>query len=126
MRKKIKVLAVILILTMLTSTAAFAADGSDSCTFTTSNGSTGVGYLTVNSSRITGRTTIPTGTGNAIVTVNYSYKKSDGTYDGGRVNNTALQTTSAIKDLPSGTSSRRGDSIHTSTNTSDKGYCTLN
>ncbi len=112
MKKKVRITILILALTMIFSTSAFAQDGSDSCTFTTNLNTTGVGYLTVNSTRITARTTLPSGTGYAAAYLEYYYKTSSGTVVNNDKQRSAIQTVETSHTLPSGTSSRKGYSEH--------------
>lgn len=110
--KKFRKLLILAGVLMVFSLTAFAQDGSASCTFSTSAGSTGAGYLTVNSARATGITTLPEGVGRAGVSVQVSYKTSSGIYTPGSQSATASQSVTKYINFPSGSSNRKGTSDH--------------
>lgn len=112
--KKHRLLAIVMgmMMTAALSPEAFAKDGSTSCTFRTISGASGAGYLSVASSQMLARTTIPANGNYAAVEMKYHYKTEGGSLVEKTLRDESVQTVQVKKALPSKTSERKATSEH--------------
>ena len=126
MRKK--KIALVMIVLALTGFGVCAKDGTASCTFRTAKDATGVGYLTVSSSQMLSRTTIPEKSiGTAVADIRVRYKNVSGNYIEDWKTSSGTQTTETKYVLPAKTSERKATSLHMENSGHDNnvGYCSL-
>lgn len=120
---KKRIAALVLMGVLAVSTMSYASDGTTSCSFQINDNNTGVGYLSVNPSNISGYTTIPSGLGTAEIEVQYEYKTAAGKYVEDCMQGKKIQSITVRQTLPSSTSQRKAHSTHYSQTSKEKGYC---